>query len=235
MALADPRAFTLAPPGAIPAKGLPKGDVERYRFLLLLRFGLVNLAGAALVAAAWLQGWLDPVIAADGLHLCALMVALFLFGLGRASEKAWMLSLELNSLAARRADDGTKVGAFLAAAARADSTGRATLAAMLRLKLAQRIAGVRHIASALVLLGLVGTVVGFVLALGGVDPSTAGDPSAIAPMVSKLIDGMSVALYTTLVGSLLNIWLMLDYRLLEAGAVHLLTWLVELGERHGRA
>jgi hypothetical protein len=220
---------------AAPAALLPAGGVERYRFLLLLRFGLVNLAGLALVGAAWAQGWLDPLIAADGLHLCALIAAVFLVGLGRACEKAWMLSLELNGLAGGRARAGTKAGAFLAAARHADSTGRATLAAMLKLKLAQRIAGVRHIASALVVLGLVGTVVGFVLALGGVDPSTAGDPSAIAPMVSSLIEGMSVALYTTLVGSVLNVWLMLDYRLLEAGAVHLLTRLVELGERHARA
>ena len=34
-------------------------------------------------------------------------------------------------------------------------------------------------------------------------------------MVSTLIDGMSVALYTTLVGSVLNVWLMLNYRLVE--------------------
>jgi hypothetical protein len=54
-------------------------------------------------------------------------------------------------------------------------------------------------------------------------------------MVSTLIAGMSVALYTTLVGSVLNIWLMLDYRLLEGGSVHLLTRFVEIGECHGRA
>jgi hypothetical protein len=230
MALADPRSLDLPPTVA----RAPAGAVERYSFLLLLRFGLVNLTGLALVAAAWAQGWLDPVIAADRLHLCALIAAVFLVGLGRATEKAWMLSDELNGLAAGGTGHDTKAGAFLRAASEADATGRATLAAMLRLKLGQRIAGVRHIANALVLLGLIGTVVGFVLALGGVNPSRAGDAAAIAPMVSTLIEGMSVALYTTLVGSLLNIWLMLDYRLLEAGAVHLLTRLVELGERHAR-
>jgi hypothetical protein len=231
MALADPRVLDLASPAPL----LPTGAVERYRFLLLLRFGLVNLAGLAMVGAAWAQGWLDPMIAADSLHLCPLIAAVFLIGLGRACEKAWMLSAELNSLAAASGREGGKARAYLAAAAGTDATGRATLAAMLRLKLAQRIAGIRHIASALVLLGLVGTVVGFVLALGGVDPTKAADPAAIAPMVSTLIEGMSVALYTTLVGSVLNVWLMIDYRLLEGGAVHLLTRLVEQGERHGRA
>jgi biopolymer transport protein ExbB/TolQ len=90
-------------------------------------------------------------------------------------------------------------------------------------------------AASLVLLGLIGTVVGFVIALSGVDPSNAADPASIGPMVSTLIAGMSTALYTTLVGAVLNIWLMLNYRVLEGGAVHLYTRLVELGEHHGRA
>ena len=55
-------------------------------------------------------------------------------------------------------------------------------------------------------------------------------------MVSKLIEGMAVALYTTLTGAVLNIWLMVNYRLLEGGVVHLLTQIVERGEAsHGRA
>jgi adenosylcobinamide amidohydrolase len=54
-------------------------------------------------------------------------------------------------------------------------------------------------------------------------------------MVSTLIRGMSTALYTTLVGSVLNIWLMVDYRLLATGTVKLVTTVTELGERHGRA
>jgi hypothetical protein len=52
--------------------------------------------------------------------------------------------------------------------------------------------------------------------------------------VSTLIRGMSVALYTTLVGSLLNVWLMVNVRLLEGSTVKLLTATIELGERHAR-
>jgi biopolymer transport protein ExbB/TolQ len=94
---------------------------------------------------------------------------------------------------------------------------------------------VRHIASSLVVLGLVGTVIGFIIALSGVDPQAAADPGSIAPMVSTLIQGMSVALYTTLVGAVLNVWLMLNYRLLEGGTTRLFTALVEEGERHASA
>ena len=58
-------------------------------------------------------------------------------------------------------------------------------------------------------------------------------PQSIAPMVSTLIEGLSTALYTTLVGAVLNVWLMVNYRLLAGGTVKLITALVEFGEDHG--
>src|ERR687891_287490 len=115
-----------------------------------------------------------------------------------------------------------------------DGQSRSLLASSLKLKLAARIAPVRHIANSLVLLGLIGTVIGFIIALSGVRPEVASDVAAIGPMVSTLISGMSVALYTTLVGSLLHVWLMVNVRLLEGGTVKLLTATVELGERHAQ-
>jgi hypothetical protein len=51
-------------------------------------------------------------------------------------------------------------------------------------------------------------------------------------MVSTLISGMSVAVYTTLVGTLLQLWLMVKVRLVEGGTVTLLIASVERGERH---
>ncbi len=41
---------------------------------------------------------------------------------------------------------------------------------MVRLKLSNRIAFVHHKANSLVFLGLIGTVIGFIIALSGVDP-----------------------------------------------------------------
>ena len=64
----------------------------------------------------------------------------------------------------------------------------------------------------------------------------AADIGAVGPMVSKLIEGMAVALYTTLTGAVLSIWLMVNYRLLQSGVVNLLTAMVERVEaNHGRA
>ncbi len=109
---------------------------------------------------------------------------------------------------------------------------RAILASTLRLKIFSRISMVRNLANSLVVLGLIGTVLGFIIALSGVQPGAATDPSAIAPMVTTLIEGMSVALYTTLVGAVLNVWLLVNFQVLAAGAVNLFTSAVELGERN---
>ena len=77
-------------------------------------------------------------------------------------------------------------------------------------------------------------MIGFVIALSGVRPDLVSDVNSFGPMVSTLISDMSVALHTTLVGSLLHLWLMVNVRLLEGGTVKLLTATVELGERHVR-
>ena len=203
----------------------------RYQYLLLFRLAIVNLTGGALLAAAWLQGWIGLVLAADDTRLCLLILAVFVVGLGLVAEKAFMLSHELNELDRGVRNGSSRVAAHMAAIAGRDPQVRSNLAAALKLKLAYRIAGVRHVASSLVLLGLIGTVVGFIVSLSGVNPETVADVTAIGPMVSKLLEGMGVALYTTLVGSVLNIWLMLNHRFLEGGAVHLVSHLIEEGER----
>jgi hypothetical protein len=182
--------------------------IADFRWLLLTRFLLINGAGAALLSAAWVSGSLDDIIATDTTRLCALIFAVFVAGLGIAAYRVCVLSDELNRA------PGSKASKALQAMQRTDSTGRASIAAALRLKLAQR----------------AGTVVGFMIALSGVDADTAGDVAAIGPMVSALIEGLGVALTTTLVGSVLSIWTVINCRLVEGASVQLLTRVVEQGE-----
>ena len=101
----------------------------------------------------------------------------------------------------------------------------------MRHRLFSRITHIRQIANTLVVLGLIGTVIGFIIALSGVDPDIATNPGAVSPMVAKLIEGMSVALYTTLVGSILSVWLTSCYQILATGTTTLFSAIVELGER----
>jgi biopolymer transport protein ExbB/TolQ len=190
----------------------------------------------AVLAVAWHNGLVATVFEADTTHIVVLITTVFAGGLALCARRVWQTSIELNAVRSSFPKRGTRVATYLEQAASIDGQGRSNLAAALRLKLATRIAPVRHIANSLVLLGLIGTVIGFIIALSGIDPELAADIGAVGPMVSKLIEGMAVALYTTLTGAVLSIWLMVNYRLLESGVVNLLTAMVERVEaNHGRA
>jgi hypothetical protein len=231
-----------APPGVRPGRQQASWpDVvaiarsEGHRYLLLLRFVLTNAVAAALLAAAWAQGWLDEIVRTDTTHLCAVIFAVFALGLAQCARRVVQTSRELNEVQSAGPSAATRTGQLLRRLARGDAADRSELMGAVRLSLANRIAGIRHAANALVMLGLIGTVLGFIIALSGVDADAAGDVASVGPMVSSLVAGMSVALYTTLVGSVLNVWLMVNYRLLEGGAIKLVTAIVERGQADGRA
>jgi hypothetical protein len=217
------------------AAALGRDDPVAHRYLLLLRFVLANSIALALVGAAAGQGWISALLSANGSAYSLAIVAVFAVGLFWSGQRVAQLSRSLNEIKTWQVDPYTPAPTYLQLIEGRDAQSRAILASTLRLRLATRIAPIRHIANSLVLLGLTGTVIGFIIALSGVHPDAAADVSAIGPMISTLIEGMSIALYTTLVGSLLNVWLMVNVRLLESGTVKLLTATVELGERHARS
>ncbi len=206
-----------------------------YRYLLTLRFALINLIGFALLGAAHVQGLLEMVLAADQTYLSVLIFLVFLGGLAICARKIWQTSRELNYVRAFDPLSASRAAEYIARLRGRSGDSRGILASSLRLKLTQRVAVVRQVAGSLVILGLIGTVIGFIIALSGVEPERAADVKAITPMISTLISGMSTALYTTLVGSVLNIWLMINYHVLAGGTVKLITALFEFGEEHARA
>ena len=202
--------------------------------LLLLRFALLNVIGFALCGVAWVSGLAERALVADQTRLSLVILAVFAAGLIICTRRVWQTSRDLDQLRAFDPLVASRAAEYIAKLRGVEGEGRGLLASSLRLKLTQRIAVVRHIANSLVVLGLIGTVIGFVIALSGIDPAEAGDVKAIAPMVSTMIEGMSTALYTTLIGAVLNLWLLTNYQLLATGTVKLITALVEFGEVHGR-
>ena len=235
-ALSDQR--TPSPQRFAPASwfaALSESDAAGSRYVLMLRFLVINVVAVALFGAAWLKGWIGLILAGDSTHQVLLIAAVFLYGLVSCGRKVWITSLELNQARESRLRGPSRVQDYLASIEGHDAQSRALSASALRMRLMSRIGSIRHIGNSLVFLGLLGTVIGFIMALSGVDAQAAADVESIGPMVTTLIEGMSVALYTTLVGAVLHIWLMVDYRLLETGTVALLTAIIELGERHARA
>ena len=199
-------------------------------YLLLLRFALLNIIALGLLLLGLASGLVQEAFAADDTHFVLVIALVFVVGMGLALARVIWTSREINR--ARDFDPSvpSRAARYLARAKGKDAQSRQTLASTLRLELSQNITLVRHMGSSLVFLGLIGTVIGFIIALSGVDPDMAGDAENIGPMVSTLISGMSTALITTLVGGVLNIWLMSNYQLLATGTARLISIIVELGE-----
>ena len=202
-----------------------------HNYLLVLRFALINIVAFALVGAAWLQGWLVGLFEPVTAILSGIIFVVFFYGLGICGFKIWRTSAAINDMKGGGKTASAQAARHLADARTKDAESRAIQIDMLRLQLSHRIQVVRHIANMLVFLGLIGTVIGFIIALSGVEPEAVSQADSVAAMVTKLIQGMSVALYTTLLGAVLNVWLNINHRLLSTGTVNLLSEIVAFGEK----
>ena len=202
-----------------------------HRHLLVLRFALFNIVAAGLLAAVFMQGWLDGAMSGYTAWLTFGIGAVFVFGLLLCAQRVWRTNDELNAATQADPPDQSRVGRYLAKVAGRPAESRNISANLLHNRLGNRITIVRQTADSLVFLGLVGTVIGFIVALSGVDPQASAQLDEVATMVATLVAGMSIALYTTLVGAVLHVWLMVNHRLLATGTSNLFNAIVELGEQ----
>jgi len=70
------------------------------------------------------------------------------------------------------------------------------------------------LATHVVRIGLLGTVVGLIIAFSAAASGDSSDPEAIKPMIAAVVGGMYVSLYATLLGIGTNLWLKINLRLL---------------------
>jgi hypothetical protein len=74
---------------------------------------------------------------------------------------------------------------------------------------------VQWLATNVVRLGLLGTVVGLIIAFSAATAGGAAtDPAAVKQMIAAVVSGMYVSLYATLLGITTNLWLKINLRLL---------------------
>lgn len=199
-------------------------SLSRFKYLLLFRWIVVNLVGFFLLGLAYLNGWVGLVVSSDQTFISSLIFALFIWGLTLSGIRIFKTSRELNHAKEQSSESKWKK---LVDNMHSEKMDPSQIIEALKLKMFARISIVKWFANALVLLGLIGTVVGFIIALSGVDPSKSSDVAAIGAMVATLISGMGTALYTTLVGSITNLWLMANYHILSEGTANLLATLLE--------
>jgi hypothetical protein len=78
----------------------------------------------------------------------------------------------------------------------------------------QRWSDVEWLATHVVRIGLLGTVIGLIIAFSAAKAGGSADPNEIRPMIAAVVDGMYVSLYATLLGIATNLWLKINLRLL---------------------
>lgn len=77
-----------------------------------------------------------------------------------------------------------------------------------------------HYASDMLLkLGLLGTIIGFIMMLKPVGELTDFDPNVLQQLLGQMSGGMAVALFTTISGLVTSTLLALQYQLIDAGAI----------------
>ena len=204
----------------------------KHKYLLLLRYSLVNAVGLVFILVVYSQGYLNKAIKSDVTNVVVLIIFIFLIGLTLASIKAFWISRELNYAYSLQKKEKSVLNDFINKSKKLDASSRSNLISSTRINISVKISNIKFIANILVILGLIGTVIGFIIALSGVDGSVSSNPDEVGKMVASLVKGMSVALYTTLAGSILSVWLNICYQILSNGANRLISRIIEVGEKN---
>jgi NADH:ubiquinone oxidoreductase subunit 5 (subunit L)/multisubunit Na+/H+ antiporter MnhA subunit len=225
---------------------------------LLLRWSM--LAGLIAFGAwvAWDMGVLQRLLLTDKTRISLLITVIFLFGSLHCAARSLFLSRQQEALESiirlsmdgpPRVQDGRLVlskqplppslaEAYLAAAITKRSTESANSPPTDRQLLAQVMAEQARgqheagwfVAGALIKLGLLGTVVGFVLMLTPVTMLESFDQSQVQNLLKQMTVGMGIALNTTLVGLIGTLLLGIQYLLIDRAADRLVAQTVHFAE-----
>lgn len=231
----------------------------KHRLLLqwLILLGVLVLTSVVL----WDQGLIAIVLAYDRSRISLGIMIIFVLATGHAAYRVFCLSRELDaalaiadllerrphaplSLRERRVPvlDGRALPPCLLAShaaalllRHAQASAPAEQGSLLAV-LERRVKGAHEIgwmvADLMLKLGLLGTVVGFILMLGSVTAIETADLDSVQGMLTGMSSGMRVALFTTLSGLVAGMLLAVQYHLVDRGADEVLASIAEISETH---
>ena len=202
--------------------------------ILLYKWLVINSFAGLLLYVAWLEDWIMLVVEGDASYLSLVMGVVFIvfwlissyFVITVNREIVRFAGGQTSGVAAEYFDKIRRKSAKMAG----QLVDQYMLASVLRTRLMMPIQVVNYVSNMLILLGLIGTVVGFVIAVSGLGDSLAGGENLqrIQGVLGQIVTGMGVALFTTLVGSVLGgLWLQLHYQMLARAIGGLMADIVE--------
>jgi hypothetical protein len=220
---------------------------EQDRWLLLAWLILTGLSLFGLVVC-WHTGLIDLMIASDRSRICLIILLLYVIGAVHCARRTTYLADQLDLVRSIAQDIGQRIvpvqfdgvtlkvdgriiapesviGAHLSAVSRRNRTRAAPAegeSSTLVDTLVARVKGPHELGwfavDALLKLGLLGTIVGFILMLGSVADTASLDVNTMQKVLKQMSYGMGTALYTTLAGLVGSMALGLQYLLLDKGA-----------------
>lgn len=190
-------------------------------WLLWSRFAFLNLFGFAGLLLLQVNGWISKIVQGDPSKITLVIFGLFLIGLVLTALRVNKLTQELNDV---RTGKSSRLKQYWELFER---RGEHVATQVTQIRLYSKIQWIKRIASSLVALGLIGTVVGAITFLLGIDVGALGDVDRIGSAFAVVLQGMGIALYTTLVGAVLNLWLSFNFGIVENGTSDLIAALMD--------
>lgn len=184
---------------------------------LLPRWIILNASLVAMFAAAFYYGVLDRFLI-DDTFITHGIIAFFAVVLISNLRTVWAIHHTWKTVGDRKL-----VYASERAAGR-DAEQRDLLVE----ELSRFMSGYKLAGTILVSLGLLGTVIGILLAFGGVSPDIIGDPDAAAGTIVMLLSGLTTAFNTTLVGIVGMIWNTINLYLMKTDISRFFTTVVSV-------
>jgi hypothetical protein len=208
-----------------------------YPNILIYSYLLINSFFSLLLYAAFLLGWIAKVYESDSSYLSYVISIVFLFAWSISIYAALWLNKETNKFNENInngiAKDYYDLIKKKFSAKKSENLDHSLLANTLQAKIYLRIRFISYVANLLILLGLIGTVIGFIIAVGGLGDSLAGGQNLarVQTVLGQIVNGMGVALFTTLLGSIFGgIWLQLHYEILSSSVERLVINIIEKTE-----
>lgn len=191
------------------------------RLRLWAMFFVINLSGIAMLWLAHMRGWVNMVIERDVSNISLAIAAVFAFGLMLCFSRIRGLNKAFDEI---DKDDGTEVSEYRQMAARSASNATE----LLKVILGRKLMWINALLVVLPTLGLLGTVVGITM---GLESSVVANAGSISEVVEELffqvIQGLSVAFYTTIVGMVFMLWLFVNAKMLEIESMRLMEGILD--------
>lgn len=167
--------------------------------LLIYRWLLANAAIAAPLSIPLMRGDITRLLNEDSSYLSHAILALFAVAWVWNAREIFRMSARRNGLARVRREY------------RQAGPGEAD-------KAMAKLQWLFDVPSWLVGLGLLGTVWGFKVAMGAVDQGSLANANGVQTSIGVLMDGVTIAINTTICGAASGLWLEVCNRLLKTAA-----------------